>query len=138
MVFLEDLIRIKNLEKKEYNVQQNLKVLLLNKYLIYKDKASLIYLLSREKNFTHSLLLNFDYDKEDRINESVMDSIYLDNKKYGTPYLFGQDLTDLIFVEKNKSGQDRLYIREGILKTIENITNENEGTYAIELMNDIR
>ncbi|MGM5629497.1 hypothetical protein O2K51_01245 [Apibacter raozihei] len=82
-------------------------------------------------------MLNFNYDKEDRINESVIDSLFLDNKKFGTPNLFSQDLTNLIFLQKNKTGQDILYIIEGILKTIENITNENDGTYALELIHYI-
>ena len=135
MVFLNDLIKIKGKDKKEYSIQQNLKVLSLNKYLIYNDKASLNYLLPREAYLSRSLLLNFNYDKEDKINENVMDSLYTSYAN-NSPVRKSK-FRSLIFVMKDQPGQDRsrLYIREGILKTIENITNENEGKYAIDLMN---
>lgn len=131
MVFLEDLIKINNIDKKEYSVKQNLSIVSLNKYLMYGDKAGLIYLLSREKEMAHDLLLNFNYDKEDKINKSVLDSLY--NRCNPRSYEFGQEVRSLIFVDNFKT-DDKLYIREGILKTIEHITNENEGTYAIELI----
>ena len=131
MVFLEDLIKINNIDKKEYSVKQNLKVITLNKYLMYGDKAGLTYLLSKEKELAHDLLLNFNFDKEDKINKSVLDSLYYRYKSDG--YRFGQEVRSLIFVDNFKTG-DKLYIREGILKTIEHITNENEGTYAINLI----
>ena len=131
MVFLEDLIKINNIDKKEYSVKQNLKVITLNKYLMYGDKAGLTYLLSKEKELAHDLLLNFNFDKEDKINKSVLDSLYYRYKSDG--YRFGQEVRSLIFVDNFKT-DDKLYIREGILKTIEHITNENEGTYAINLI----
>ena len=131
MVFLEDLIKINNIDKKEYSVKQNLSIVSLNKYLMYGDKAGLIYLLSREKELAHDLLLNFNFDKEDKINKSVLDSLYNRYKSMG--YKFGREVRNLIFVDNFKT-DDKLYIREGILKTIEHITNENEGTYAIELI----
>ena len=131
MVFLEDLIKINSIDKKEYAIKQNLKVITLNKYLMYGDKAGLIYLLSREKEMAHDLLLNFNFDKEDKINKSVLDSLYNEYKSEG--YRFGQEVRSLIFVDNFKT-DDKLYIREGILKTIEHITNENEGTYAINLI----
>lgn len=131
MVFLEDLIKINSIDKKEYAIKQNLKVITLNKYLMYGDKAGLIYLLSREKELAHDLLLNFNYDKEDKINKSVLDSLYNRYKSMG--YKFGREVRNLIFVDNFKT-DDKLYIREGILKTIEHITNENEGTYAINLI----
>ncbi|WP_303813299.1 hypothetical protein [Apibacter mensalis] len=131
MVFLEDLIKINNIDKKEYSVKQNLKVITLNKYLMYGDKAGLTYLLSKEKELAHDLLLNFNFDKEDKINKSVLDSLY--NRYKSDGYRFGQEVRSLIFVDNFKT-DDKLYIREGILKTIEHITNENEGTYAIELI----
>lgn len=133
MVFLDDLIKINNIDKKEYSVKQNLKVITLNKYLMYGDKAGLTYLLSREKELAHDLLLNFNFDKEDKINKSVMDSLYSKNKKFNTTYEFGDNLVDLILIS-NYQTDNKLYIREGILKTIEHITNENEGTYAISLI----
>ena len=133
MVFLEDLIKINSIDKKEYSVKQNLSIVSLNKYLMYGDKAGLIYLLSREKEMAHDLLLKFNYDKEDKINKSVMDSLYSKNKKFNTTYEFGDNLVDLILIS-NYQTDNKLYIREGILKTIEHITNENEGTYAISLI----
>ena len=131
MVFLEDLIKINNIDKKEYSVKQNLKVITLNKYLMYGDKAGLTYLLSKEKELAHDLLLNFNFDKEDKINKSVLDSLYYRYKSDG--YRFGQEVRSLIFVDNFKT-DDKLYIREGILKTIEHITNENEGIYTIDLI----
>ncbi len=131
MVFLEDLIKINSIDKKEYSVKQNLSIVSLNKYLMYGDKAGLIYLLSREKEMAHDLLLNFNFDKEDKINKSVLDSLY--NRCNPRSYEFGREVRNLIFVDNFKT-DDKLYIREGILKTIEHITNENEGTYAINLI----
>ena len=131
MVFLEDLIKINSIDKKEYSVKQNLSIVSLNKYLMYGDKAGLIYLLSREKEMAHDLLLNFNFDKEDKINKSVLDSLY--NRYKSDGYRFGQEVRNLIFVDNFKTG-DKLYIREGILKTIEHITNENEGIYTIDLI----
>ena len=150
------LIKIYNIKNKKYKIKKDLFLLHLNKYIMYNDKASLDYLLSKQAVLVRSLVSNFNYDKEDKINESVMDDLYttyaddqpiresklrelifVKKIQIDQSWLYRRKgiLRELIFVKKILTDQDRLYIREGILKTIENITNENNCKYAIELSN---
>ena len=130
---LGSLIKIYNKKNKKYKIKKDLLLLHLNKYIVYNDKASLDYLLSEVPALTRSLVSNFNYDKEDKINESVMDDLYTTNAD--DQPMRESELRELIFVKKIQTDPDRLYIREGILKTIENITNENNCKYAIDLSN---
>ena len=130
---LGSLIKIYNKKNKKYKIKKDLLLLHLNKYIVYNDKASLDYLLSEVPALTRSLVSNFNYDKEDKINESVMDNLYTTNAD--DQPMRESELRELIFVKKIQTDPDRLYIREGILKTIENITNENNCKYAIDLSN---
>ena len=127
------LIKIYNIKNKKYKIKKDLFLLHLNKYIMYNDKASLDYLLSKQAVLVRSLVSNFNYDKEDKINESVMDDLYTTNAD--DQPMRESELRELIFVKKIQTDPDRLYIREGILKTIENITNENNCKYAIDLSN---
>ena len=150
------LIKIYNIKNKKYKIKKDLFLLHLNKYIMYNDKASLDYLLSKQAVLVRSLVSNFNYDKEDKINESVMDDLYttyaddqpiresklrelifVKKIQIDQSWLYRRKgiLRELIFVKKILTDQDRLYIREGILKTIEKITNENNCKYAIELSN---
>ncbi|PQL95935.1 hypothetical protein C4S76_00085 [Apibacter adventoris] len=133
MNFLETLIQIDNVKKNKYKIKQNLKLLSLNKYLIYNDSTSLTYLLSREKELVHSLLLDFNYDQDNRINESVMDSIYREDLTFGRNNFLGIDFFNLVFKKEHKN--HNLYIRSGILSTIENDTNNQNIKYATILLN---
>ena len=130
---LGSLIKIYNKKNKKYKIKKDLLLLHLNKYIVYNDKASLDYLLSEVPALTRSLVSNFNYDKEDKINESVMDNLYTTNAD--DQPMRESELRELIFVKKIQTDPDRLYIREGVLKTIENITNENNCKYAIDLSN---
>ena len=130
---LGSLIKIYNKKNKKYKIKKDLLLLHLNKYIVYNYKASLDYLLSEVPALTRSLVSNFNYDKEDKINESVMDNLYTTNAD--DQPMRESELRELIFVKKIQTDPDRLYIREGILKTIEKITNENNCKYAIELSN---
>ncbi|PQL90567.1 hypothetical protein [Apibacter adventoris] len=126
MIFLSDLIRINDSKTDNYAIKQNLKVLSLNKYLFYEDKASLTYLLSRDTDFTKELLICFGYDREEKINQLVLEELYNMYSTLGENYKLGE----VVFV-KNKKGE--MKIHEGVLKTIANNTSENNNDwlYAI-------
>lgn len=99
-----------------------------NKYLFNKDKVSLAWLLNNDKDFLSTLLETYGYDKEPKINKMVLDSIYKENSKYSE--FIGQ----LFFV---KDSYDKLGIREGLLKYVEEHTSATDNRFIYALGNFI-
>ncbi|WP_316827975.1 hypothetical protein [Pedobacter miscanthi] len=99
-----------------------------NKYLFNNDRASLAWLLNNDKDFLSTLLETYGYDKEPKINKLVLDSIYKDYTQLNP--VRGQYIATLLFV---KDSFNKLQIRKGLLKYIEENTNatDNHFIYAL-------
>ena len=95
-----------------------------NKYLFNNDKASLAWLLNNDKPFLSMLLEKYGYDKELKINKMVLDSVYKENPRY--PEFIGQ----LFFA---KDSYNKLQIREGLLKFVEENTNATDNRFIYAL-----
>jgi len=95
-----------------------------NKYLFNKDKVSLAWLFNNDKPFLSMLLERFGYDKEPKINKLMLDSIYNGNSERG------ELIANLIFV---KDSFNKLQIRKGILKYIEEHTNATDNRFIYAL-----
>jgi len=95
-----------------------------NKYIFNNDKASLAWLLNNESFFLTTLLTDYGYDKEPKINKMVLDSVYKQNPRY--PEFIGQ----LFFA---KDSHNKLQIREGLLKFVEENTSATDNRFIYAL-----
>lgn len=97
-----------------------------NKYLFNSDKASFGWLFNNDKGFLSTLLETYGYDKEPKINKMMLDSIYKENYRY--PEFIGQ----LFFT---KDSYNKLRIREGLLKYVEEHTSATDNRFIYALGN---
>jgi len=95
-----------------------------NKYLFNNDKASLAWLFNNEKFILSKLLTDYGYDKEQKINKMVLDSVYNENLK------FPEFIATLFFV-KNKGCE--LQIRKGLLRYVEEHTSTKDNRFIYAL-----
>lgn len=115
MAALTDIYDIKS-----QNVKQNLKLLLLNKYLFNDDKSGISYLVNNEAKFMYDMLVLFRFDELKRSNKKSITIFYENSEKY----LIG----DVIF-NKNKNGE--LLICDNLLSTFSELYNESKDVKVI-------
>lgn len=99
-----------------------------NKYLFNDSKASLTWLLFNDKIFLQKLLIIFGYDKEMKINKMVLDSLYKEKTLSNT--IYGEAISNLFFV---KDCQNKLEIRKGLLKYVEENTSSTDNRFIYAL-----
>lgn len=92
-----------------------------NKYLFNDDKSQFAWLINNDSFFMENLVTNFGYTEDKKLLNWVMEK----NKSNAVEFVKNN-----IFV---KNCQGDLEIREGILKYIEENTNENDNTYYTAL-----
>ncbi len=119
---LKDLIKIN--EDDTYKITILPSQVHRNKYIFNNDKASLAWLLNNESFFLTTLLTDYGYDKEPKINKMVLDSVYKQNPRY--PEFIGQ----LFFA---KDSHNKLQIREGLLKFVEENTSATDNRFIYAL-----
>ncbi|WP_128331966.1 hypothetical protein [Apibacter sp. HY039] len=115
----------KNLSQERRNNQQLL--ISRNKYLFNDDKSQLPWLLNNDQEFLISLVRDFGYDKDDKINQFVLEyvyTLYIEKRRDISVY------EDLFF---NKDCTGKMHIREGLLKTLSNNTSENNNDWLSAL-----
>lgn len=95
-----------------------------NKYLFNEDRASLAWLLNNDKLFLKMLVANFGYDKDAKINKMALTSIFKEHS--ASPEFIGQ----LFFV---KDCENKLKIREGLLKYVEENTSATDNRFIYAL-----
>ena len=84
-----------------------------NKFLFNDSKSSLTWLINNDLEFLEILVKEFGYDKDNKVNEAVLENI---NKKYlGKEPYYTYVLFDL-FAKKRVDG--KLDIREGLMKFV--------------------
>lgn len=102
-----------------------------NKFLFNDCDASLTWLINNDMEFLEMLITDFGYDKNDKINNAILNKIC---KKY---FSYGQYknivFNNLFFKKDEDSG--KLQIRKGLLKTVEEKTNSNNLLYFFGLNN---
>ncbi|KIA96890.1 hypothetical protein OC25_00295 [Pedobacter kyungheensis] len=121
---LDDLISINN--DNSYKITIEPFHIHRNKYLFNNDKASFSWLFNNNKGFLSMLLEKYGYDKEPKINKMMLDSIYKENYRY--PEFIGQ----LFFT---KDSYNKLWIREGLLKYVEEHTSATDNRFIYALGN---
>lgn len=115
MIALEDIYDIKSQQTK-----QNLKLLLLNKYLFNNDKSGILYLVTNESKFMYDMLVLFRFDDIEKSNKKSINMFYENNDKY--------QIGDIIF---NKNKKDVLFICDNLLLTFLNLFNEGNDIQMI-------
>lgn len=110
-----------NLSKQRHFNQQL--ILSLNKYLFNDDPSQLAWLINNAEYFMESLVTTFGYTEDKKLLNWVME------KNYNQAEYF---IKNYVFV---KNCQNKLEIREDILKYIEVNTNNKEYQYAKQLLN---
>ncbi|MDR2205429.1 MAG: hypothetical protein LBE36_04665 [Flavobacteriaceae bacterium] len=99
-----------------------------NKYLFNDDKASLVWLLFNDKDFLEQLVRVFGYDKEEKINKMVLEKAA---KQYDESNWHDDKVLKHLFAEKDCYG--KVQIREGLLKTVAEATNDDNNNLFISL-----
>ncbi|SDD83404.1 hypothetical protein [Pedobacter soli] len=123
---LDDLIKIN--DDGTYKTTVDLHNVHRNKYIFNNDKASLAWLLNNEKHFLFTLLNDFGYDKDSKINKMVLDSLYKENTRVNP--VIGQYIANLFFV---KDCNNKLEIRKGLLKYVEENTSATDNRFIYAL-----
>ncbi len=88
-----------------------------NKYIFNDNNASLTWLINNDIGFLETLIREFGYDKDDKINRAIMDKV---NKDYVSTQPYNVELLTGLFVKKDYTG--KLQIREGLIKTVVDAT----------------
>ncbi|MEN4761942.1 hypothetical protein ABEG63_16540 [Chryseobacterium sp. C39-AII1] len=124
---LESFVKIEN---NKLDFIQDSNSLHRNNYLFNESKADLVWLLLNDKDFLQNLLVVFGYDKEEKINEMVLNDLF---KKYesDTP-VSTEKIGEILFV---KDCNKKLSIREGLLDYVAKHTNQNESKFIEALGN---
>lgn len=124
---LNDIVELKNNNLK-VNLNQN--IIARNKYLFNNSKGDLAWLLANDKDFLKILLVNFGFDKEEKINEVILNDLFHEYSKE-TPEA-SQKIGNILFV---KNCEGKLSIRKNVLKYIEKNTTKNNDKYISALSN---
>ncbi|WP_137906171.1 hypothetical protein [Chryseobacterium sp. 2VB] len=124
---LNDIVELKNNNLK---VNLNQTIIARNKYLFSNSKGDLAWLLANDKDFLKILLVNFGFDKEDKINEVILNDLFQEYSKE-TPES-SQKIGNILFV---KNCEGKLSIRKNLLKYIEKNTTKNNDKYVSALSN---
>lgn len=124
---LNDIVELKNNNLK---VNLNQTIIARNKYLFNNSKGDLAWLLANDKDFLKILLVNFGFDKEDKINEVILNDLFQEYSKE-TPES-SQKIGNVLFV---KNCEGKLSIRKNLLKYIEKNTTKNNDKYVSALSN---
>ena len=123
---------VPNIQQKRFH---NIRTLVSrNKYLFNDSKADLAWLLQNDKKFLENLLVIFGYDKEDKINEMVLNDKY---KEYSEQIpIVKEKIADLFFT---KDCDGKLIIRKGLLDYVRKKTTatDNRYIYALSTYMDI-
>jgi hypothetical protein len=137
-----DIEKWVDLEKNEdnaYNLTQNRNksiqtIVSRNKYLFNDSKADLAWLLQNDKDFLEDLLVVFGYDKEDKINEMVLNDRI---KGYSEQIPIATYKIGDLFFTKDCNG--KLIIRKGLLDYVRRKTTaiDNRYIYALSTYMDI-
>lgn len=129
--FLSGIVEINN-GKVKFNYDEE--TFNRNKYLFNGSQASLAWLLQNDKEFLKNLLVIFGYDKEDKINEMVLNGRY---KSYSEQIpIVRYKIGDLFFT---KDCNGKLIIRKGLLDYVRRKTTaiDNRYIYALSTYMDI-
>lgn len=98
-------------------------ILSLNKYLFNDDPSQLAWLINNNEYFMESLVTTFGYTEDKKLLNWVMEKNYNQAEDFIKNYVFVRNC------------QNKLEIREDILKYIEVNTNDKEYQYAKQLLN---
>ncbi|WP_316795493.1 hypothetical protein [Pedobacter agri] len=124
---VKDLIKI---DGNEFNINLPQFIVARNKYLFNDSKADLTWLLLNDKEFLERLVTDFGYDKEEKINQLVLEDLY---KKYADPNHNITEKMGELFFTKNCEG--KLQIRQGLLDFVSRHTTKNDDRFIYALGN---
>ncbi len=101
-----------------------------NKYLFNDSKTDLTWLLFNDKEFLKRLVIDFGYDKEEMINQMVLEDFY---KKYADPNHNITEKMGELFFTKNCEG--KLQIQQGLLDFVSRHTTKDDDRFIYALGN---
>lgn len=101
-----------------------------NKYLFNDSKTDLTWLLFNDKEFLKRLVTDFVYDKEEKINQMVLEDFY---KKYADPnHNITEKMGELFF---KKDCEGKLQIQQGLLDFVSRHTTKDDDRFIYALGN---
>lgn len=116
---VKDLVKING---NAFNINLPQFIVARNKYLFNDSKADLTWLLLNDKEFIKRLVTDFGYDKEEKINQLVLEDLY---KQYADPQHNITEKIGEIFFMKDCEG--KLQIQQGLLNYVaQHTTKDND------------
>lgn len=124
---VKDLVKING---NSFNINLPQSIIARNKYLFNDSKADLIWLLLNDKEFIKRLVTDFGYDKEEKINQFVLEDLY---KQYADPNHNITEKMGELFFTKNCEG--KLQIQQGLLNYVSQHTTKDDDRLIYALGN---
>ena len=127
IIILSELGTLAQLQENgQYRTFFSENILHYNKFLFNNNNASLTWLINNDIEFLELLIKEFNYDKNDKINEAVLNKIYIE---YSNKAIYEGKKETLIglFAKKNHSG--KLNIHTQLMKYILNVTTKEDNKY---------
>lgn len=116
---VKDLVKINN---NSFIIDLPQFIIARNKYLFNDSKTDLTWLLLNDKEFIKRLVTDFGYDKEEKINQLVLEDLY---KQYADPQHNITEKIGEIFFMKDCEG--KLQIQQGLLNYVaQHTTKDND------------
>lgn len=116
---VKDLVKINN---NSFIIDLPQFIIARNKYLFNDSKTDLKWLLLNDKEFIKRLVTDFGYDKEEKINQLVLEDLY---KQYADPQHNITEKIGEIFFMKDCEG--KLQIQQGLLNYVaQHTTKDND------------
>lgn len=94
-----------------------------NNFIFYDSQSSLSWLINNDIEFLEILVREFGYDKNDKINKAVLESI---NEKYISTQPRNYELLENLFAKKDYNGN--LNIRQHLMEYISEFYNQDKDT----------
>lgn len=124
---VKDLVKINN---NSFIIDLPQFIIARNKYLFNDSKTDLTWLLLNDKEFIKRLVTDFGYDKEEKINQLVLEDLY---KQYADPNHHITEKIGELFFTKNCEG--KLQIQQGLLNYVSQHTTKDNDRLIYTLGN---
>lgn len=108
----------------------------LNSYLVNDNKASLTWLINNHPDYLTTLVTQFGYDKEEKINQMILSDIYRisERERDNINYDYS-NCKNIIF---SRDCKNDLRINHGVLATIKDMTTADNTKYFVLIYNYLK
>lgn len=134
---LVNLTRWKDVTDLDSRRRSNIELLYhLNSYLVNDNKASLTWLINNHPDYLKTLVTQFGYDKEEKINQMILSDIYRISERERDNINYDYSNCKNIFFSRDCKND--LRVNHGIFATIKGLTSSDNSLYLEMLYNYLK